>query len=297
MCLYPNTAFRGRDVGPTGKRGITFSRSASLSGIGFKVPCGQCIECRLEDARQWAVRGVHESKMHDFNVFVTLTYDDENMPKGKTLVRRDVQLFMKRLRKKKGAGVRVLGCGEYSPSMWRPHYHLILFQCEFFDKKFYKMGDNGEKLFTSDELFDLWPYGMHAIGEVTFDSVAYCCGYVTKKITGEKAETHYLRYDDEGRAYMLQPEFRIASRKPGIGYLWYKKFGSEAYAFDNVVLNGKLMRPPRFYDTRQELLDPHAFALLKMRRRRKAVLAGKRDYYQRRAREVILIRKQNIRNG
>ena len=291
-CLFPRQAFYARDVGPSGKRGITFQRSASLSGIGFKVPCQQCVECRLSYAADWAVRCVHESKMHDHNAFVTLTYDDMHMPEGRTLVRRDMQLFMKRLRKVKGTGIRFFGCGEYSPTMWRPHYHLLLFNCKFGDKKFYKSTPRGEKLYTSDELFELWPYGMNAIGEVTYDSAAYCAGYVTKKITGEKSDTHYMRYSADGSPYWLLPEFAMCSRRPGVGATFYAAYGRELVSNDTVVMNAKLRRLPRFYDTRYELTDADGFAKLKRSRRRRAVTA-KRDmsYYRRRAREVILLRK------
>ena len=105
-CYCPITAYYGKDVSKTGKRRIVFSRDASFSGVTLKLPCGQCIGCRLEKSRQWAVRCMHEKQMHPFNEFVTLTYDDAHLPEGGALVKRHLQLFFKRLRKKFGKGVR-----------------------------------------------------------------------------------------------------------------------------------------------------------------------------------------------
>src|SRR4051812_44934530 len=92
-CYYPQSAYR------TSTGSVTFSRAASLSGEKFDLPCGQCIGCRLERSRQWAMRLVHEKKLHSHSSFITLTYDDKNLPLGGTLIKRDFQLFMKRLRK------------------------------------------------------------------------------------------------------------------------------------------------------------------------------------------------------
>ena len=94
-----------------------------------EIPCGHCLECRLEYSRQWANRCILEAQEHDQNCFITLTYDDLNIPvvddvnpetgevtKFKTLVKRDLQLFMKRLRSKldeKNIKIRFFAAGEY----------------------------------------------------------------------------------------------------------------------------------------------------------------------------------------
>ena len=76
------------------------ARSGQDLARELSLPCGQCVGCRLERSRQWAVRCVHESQMHDFSSFVTLTYNDDNCPVS--LDYGHYQLFMKRLRKKFG---------------------------------------------------------------------------------------------------------------------------------------------------------------------------------------------------
>src|SRR4051812_8660340 len=107
-CYYPQSAYR------TSSGGVTFCRSASLSGEKFDLPCGQCIGCRLEKSRQWAMRLMHERKLHTSSAFLTLTYDDAHIPAGGTLDKRDFQLFMKRLRKAHSeAKIRFYACGEY----------------------------------------------------------------------------------------------------------------------------------------------------------------------------------------
>src|SRR3954449_8205389 len=117
-CYCPQSAYR------TSSGGVTFCRSGSLSGEKFSLPCGQCIGCRLERSRQWAMRCVHENKMHPRSSFVTLTYDDKNIPPAGSLSKRDFQLFMKRLRKSQSNPLRFFACGEYGETTHRPHYHV-----------------------------------------------------------------------------------------------------------------------------------------------------------------------------
>lgn len=278
-CFSPLTGFFSTEVGKTGKRGITFNRNASHSGVGLKLPCGQCIGCRLEHSRQWAMRCVHERQLHAFNEFVTLTYDDAYMPEGGTLVKRDLQLFFKRLRKQYGAGVRFYACGEYGESLGRPHYHAIIFNLCLTDKKFYKKAKRGEVLYTSKSLTKIWGMGHVVVGDVTFDSAAYVARYIVKKVTGDKAGEHY-----RGRL----PEFTNMSRRPGIGSAWFAKYGEHAYEFDSVIMNGREIRPPRFYDTRFELVDSGMLEVLKRKRRRKALVhRSEQTPDRRRVREIV----------
>ena len=104
----------------------------------LEVPCGQCIGCRLERSRQWAVRCIHEAQLHKDNCFITLTYNDEHLPSPPSLSVRDFQLFMKRLRKRFGKGIRFFHCGEYGEKYGRPHYHACLFGFDFPDRVQFK---------------------------------------------------------------------------------------------------------------------------------------------------------------
>ena len=136
-CFFPLQAtFSLRD---DGKKSLVFSNTnARLFKEGVKpsgdnnltLPCGQCIGCRLERSRSWAVRCVHEAYMYDDNCFITLTYDNDNLPLTgdglPTLDRDAVTLFLKRLRFRFPHTIRYFGCGEYGDKLSRPHYHLIL---------------------------------------------------------------------------------------------------------------------------------------------------------------------------
>lgn len=271
-CYGPLTGFYSKEVSETGKRRIVFDPRLSNSAVPIKLPCGQCVGCRLERSRQWAMRLLHEKRLHRDSCFVTLTYDNDHLPDGGTLVKRDLQLFMKRLRKRRGAGVRFYACGEYGDRNARPHYHALLFNCEFADKKYFSENRRGDKYYTSDELRGMWSLGHNVIGDVTFDSAAYVARYVVKKITGSRAAEHYAVVDGSGEVFDRLPEFTVMSRRPGIGDGYYHKYGAEVYAHDSVIINGKEVRPPRFYDDRYELTNERELLLIKRRRKQKALL-------------------------
>lgn len=214
----------------------------------LNLPCGQCIGCRLDRSRQWAVRCVHESQLHGSNVFVTLTYSDDFLPTDLSLHYRDFQLFMKRLRKVK-PGVRFYMCGEYGELGSRPHFHACLFNCFFDDRVLFSHLSSGSDIYTSAELEKLWPFGFCSVGDVTFESAAYVARYVMKKVTGPRADAHYERVDyATGEIKQASPEFNRMSLKPGIGGDWFRKFRSDVYERDYVVVNGVKMKPPKYYD-------------------------------------------------
>lgn len=239
---------------------VTFNKPFAYAK-GFNLPCGQCIGCRLNYSRQWAIRCVHEAQMHTNNSFITLTFNDESLFKREnpfSLNVRDYQLFMKRLRKKHDKKIRFFHCGEYGEKNKRPHYHAILFGHDFPDKKLWQKRDD-IRLYRSEELEELWPYGHSTIGDVTFNSAAYVARYVMKKVKGDGAEDHYKTvHPGTGEILPLQPEYCTMSRKSGIGYEWFKKYKKDVYPHDYVVINGRKVKPPRYYDnllSEQELLD------------------------------------------
>lgn len=206
---------------------------------------------------------MHENKMHDVSAFITLTYDDDHLPEGGSLVKRDFQLFMKRLRKARDEKVRFYACGEYGEKSGRPHYHALIFGTGFPDMRLRRKSRSGEmEYFDSGELRSLWPAGNNIIGAVTFESAAYVARYIMKKITGDLAEEHY-----QGR----EPEFTLMSRRPGIGADWLAKYGKEVYRDDSVIVRGVECLPPRFYDDRYYLVDSKRIDVLKKVRRGRSV--------------------------
>ena len=98
MCLHPITAWRSKVRSANGKRGLVFDVHAGFVDQPVDIACGQCQECRLQKARDWAMRCNHEAAMHQDNCFVTLTYDDVNLPKYGSLEPDHLSTFMKDLR-------------------------------------------------------------------------------------------------------------------------------------------------------------------------------------------------------
>lgn len=230
------------------------------------LSCGKCIGCLLERSRQWAVRCVHEASLYDSNCFITLTYDEEHLPKGWSLDKEAFQKFMKRLRKRFGSGPRYFMCGEYGENFGRPHYHACLFNHDFPDKYHWRTSERGDRIYRSPILEALWPFGLSEIGEVTFESAAYVARYVMKKVTGDAAAEHYKRVDPRtGELFDIVPEFTTMSRRPGIGRPWLDKFMSDVYPSDFVVVRGVKMKPPKYYDSQYQILHPRPVTIEEVR--------------------------------
>lgn len=255
-CYRPLKAWRSRTRNPSGKYGIVFNPGSGYADQKIEVACGQCVGCRLERSRQWAIRCVHEASLYDSNCFITLTYNDENLPPGNTLVLEHFQKFFKRLRKKYGEGIRFFHCGEYGERFGRPHYHACIFNHDWDDKVLWQERDD-IKLYTSESLAKLWPFGFATTGELTFESAAYVARYVVKKVFGEAAKPvqadgtpgHYVYIDEvTGEVFDRKPEYVTMSRGKGIGVPWLEKYAGDVYPDDFVVLRGKKMKPPKFYD-------------------------------------------------
>ncbi len=100
--------------------------------VGGKVlPCGKCIMCRRGKVNEWAYRLCLEKSIWRDVSFITLTYNDANLPKNGLLVKTDLQKFFKRLRKYRN--IRYFACGEYGSQFGRPHYHAIVFGLSYKD--------------------------------------------------------------------------------------------------------------------------------------------------------------------
>ncbi len=263
-CFHPitvwkqNTAFL--DIPP---REYYESKKISFRNIPtrekIEIPCGHCIGCKLDHASMWATRITMESKCWKFNCFVTLTYNNPNLPlseKGlKTLKKKDLQDFLKRLRyyeegKEEWAHpitgeiekpIRYFACGEYGDKKGRPHYHLAIFNWQPDDLKKYKMNKYGDQNFTSKSLKKIWGKGFVVVEELNFNTASYIARYVLKKagIEAEKREyTGKYRYEqriDErnGNEYThkirevktkkteIEKEFITMSRGVGIGRTYW----------------------------------------------------------------------------
>lgn len=241
------------------------------SAESVKLPCGQCIGCRLKYSRHWAIRCLHEASEHDENAYITLTYNQENLPPDGSLQKQHFQKFIRKLRKKLAPKkIRYYHAGEYGENFQRPHYHAIIFGWYPSDCTFLKYV-NGVPLYNSQFLSDVWGHGYVSVGAVTFESAAYVARYIMKKINGDKQYSHYVTPD----GVMLQPEYTTMSRRPGIGKKWFDKYGkTDVFPHDEVIIkrgNKRVaMQPPRYYTDLYGLEEPEETEEIKLQRQRNA---------------------------
>lgn len=224
----------------------------------------------MTKAKDWETRLYHEGQLHELSSFVTLTFADEHLPPDLSLSVRDLQLFMKRLRKRSGK-IRFFACGEYGDQNFRPHYHLILFGKDFADKVPWRKTGSGHVVYRSEELEKLWPFGHAEIGTVTPQSCGYVARYCIKKVNGDRAKNHYTRIHPEtGELLTVRPEFIVMSRNPGIGGEWYERYACDAFPSDFVVVEGTKRQVPRFYEKKLAKSDELEHVQLKGARKRNA---------------------------
>lgn len=264
-CYHPVSGFR------TATGEVVFTELARHDLVGdIKLPCRQCIGCRLDRAREWGVRLTHEAQLSKRNCWLTLTYDDEHLPEGGTLVYRDVQLFLKRLRKAIGP-IRFYMCGEYGDDGSRPHYHVCIFGYDFPDQTLWTKGEFGG-VYTAPLLTKLWPLGLAVVGQLNSRTAGYTARYCLKKITGSLANDHYESVDSEGVITRREPEFNRMSTRPGIGAAWFAKYGSDVFPHDFAVSDGQKTNVPAYYDRLYKRSNPDELELVKFTRGEKAQL-------------------------
>lgn len=244
-CLFPIPMNRDSSGNPC---------PAKHAHTQFYVPCGQCGECRMSRARQWATRCVHEAKNWKMNSFITLTY--RKPPPNNSLAPHDTKLFIERLRYQIGKNFKYFLCGEYGDQNDRPHYHAIifgydfgwsrrdLFQSPLLLSKQLKQTEisvlaplNGTEALASTELDEIWGLGHTSVGALTFDSAAYVAQYSMKKINGPSAVKHY------GSRH---PEFMRTSQN-AIGKQFAREYAKEIITHNSVISNGTPQPIPNYY--------------------------------------------------
>lgn len=238
---------------------------------GYKlVPCRHCIGCKLKETKEWALRIELESKQYEHNYFITLTYNDENLPmkeysinektgekytpedfsynwKG-TLYKPHTQQFLKSLRQYFKREFNHEGCkfylaGEYGTLGERPHYHLILLNTPELELKPIGMNTKtGHPYYINERIEKIWGKGFITIGEVTWDSISYTAGYCQKKLYGDIGQEIYAIKGQE-------PIFANMSRRPGIGRSYFNLYEKEIYKNDEIINSkGQSVKPPSYFD-------------------------------------------------
>ncbi len=167
------------------------------------VTCGQCLNCRIDRQRIWTCRILLESKFHAETSFVTLTYNDDSIPKivdshgnvSFTLSKQDIDTFVQSLRDRYryiDGNFRFFAAAEYGMEENRPHYHLVIF---------------GMGIQFQEMVEKAWNKGFVTMTEIIPQRAAYVAQYTLKK------NWKWL----EGQHHAVIPEFSRQSRMPGVG--------------------------------------------------------------------------------
>lgn len=192
------------------------------------VPCGHCIECLQQRSVEWSYRLAVEAKSHEKNCFLTLTYNDDSLPFDFCVSRRELQLFVKRLRKEIApTRVRFFGCGEYGKKRGRPHYHLVVFGWSPDDLFYLGKDKKGTVLYRSATVEKCWKKGFSSVAiDMTPEVLKYVAKYMQKRPPGRAAP------------------FVQMSNRPGIGY---NGIDEKLVKSDKLYMNGHFIKLPRYY--------------------------------------------------
>ncbi|QXP08240.1 MAG: replication initiator protein [Arizlama microvirus] len=263
-CAKPIRAYRAATGGP-----LLFNAPNTHKGAttytAMDIPCGYCLLCREEQARQTAVRISHEAQLWDENSFLTLTYNDANIPAHGSLDYTHLVKFWKRLRKEIGT-LRYYAVGEYGDKTFRPHYHACLFGHAFIHDRVIVQTDP-YLLWESAKLNQVWGLGRVRIGALTFETARYTASYVTKKL---RSKQRYVRTDEEtGELIPVTQPRAFMSRN--IGKDWWITYGHQLKDHDQVVINGQPQKPPRAYDKWLSEVNPAKLEEIKKQRKEKAI--------------------------
>ncbi|QCS36514.1 replication initiator protein [Capybara microvirus Cap3_SP_442] len=298
----------------TGKRRVIYDyRSSNVWQASFfdpenfsieyiNLPCNKCIGCYLQRSLDWSCRICCEKHTREYlhnnpySSFITLTYDNENLPKDQSVSPLELQSFMKRLREfySRYFGVKDIkffACGEYGEQFHRPHYHIIVLGLDFFevnrlklikDKKSNKILSklesanpryleapqmNSASTFDSPILSRLWNKGRVAIGSVTPQSVAYTARYCCKKLVLNytKVDNKHILIERDGQDCSVHPEFIRMSKRFGLEF--FEKYYRDIYVNNEVSVGFKdFAHIPRYFDKQLENLDNELYQNVKSSR-------------------------------
>ena len=264
-CYYPRKAF------PI-EGGIAFEKPRDHSGRIIKIPCKRCTGCRLDHRTNWSTRMMHEASLYESNQFVTLTYDNEHLPKNGDLDQVHMQKFFKRLRKEFSPNkLRYVYSSEYGTDKSRPHYHAIIFGLDLPDLVVKDTNDRGEPLYASAILDRIWQNGQTTTGQVTEQSCAYVAGYMLKDIKGDYINQYETVDVETGEVTPRKRPFARYSNRPGIGKGWFDKYKDSVFPQDVV----RIYKPgegchtvpvPSYYFDLLEKTDPAMHAEVKAKR-------------------------------
>lgn len=245
----------------------------------LKIPCGKCQACVLNKAAETAKRAYDEFRCPSTNpntqkappqpfhgMFITLTYSDDTLPSCGHFMERDINLFVKRLRKLASNQLRTLGVAEYGERTKRPHYHLLVFGWQFPDKKISRKTDSthtGQEydIFTSKILQDTWDLGITEFGSVTEQSCSYVARYLHKKVNVKEIDGKPCGQCENERPNRSKIVCR--SRRPGLGAAFADKYIGDSRITVAALQDGPGRDTlPRYYVDRARKASPRLDILL-----------------------------------
>ncbi len=285
-CFQPLKANRS----PEGK--ITFPGKGAGFRIGdMELPCGRCNGCRISKSKEWAIRCVHEANLHQYNDFITLTYNNNNLPHDYGLNHLHYQKFIRKLRDRTNKKIRYYMCGEYGNAtaennyIARPHFHAILFGYQYPDRKNHKVR-RGNQTYLSELLSEDWGKGYIETSDVTFKSAAYVARYIIKK---QKKDSENLIIFDQDTGEVTGrriPEYTHMSLKPGIGRKYFDMHMMDNY--DYVMIKpGEKMEVPKYYKEALKKEHPILAETLRLARLKKAKESPDNTWSRLKTREYI----------
>lgn len=254
-CSRPFTAYRCADGS------VVFDERLGDVTSTLYLPCGQCVLCRSARASEISTRLQQEACLHRDSVCVTLTYAPEHVPALGSVSKRDVQLWLKRLRfaawRDRCERFRFDAISEYSPELMRPHYHACLFGYRPIDAVYFNRSRSGSLQFTSKELTDAWGLGLATFQDFSSGAADYCARHQSEKLTGRLSADRLAVRDRDGALLgWREPEFRLCSLRPGLGAGFFEKYGAQMLALDFCVVAGKKVPVPGYYLRLGERVNP-----------------------------------------
>lgn len=261
-CFYPVEIWP-----PAGAQGRwVYSASKSYAGaVSALRGCGRCQGCLARKTAQWATRMHLETRYHEMPpLFVTMTLADEHLPGDFSVSKRMFQLFLMRLRKQFGEGIRYFGVGEYGEQFFRPHYHAIFWGLQLSDLCDERSSKSGLPAWKSPSLEKAWSFGFVDVGMAQAGSMSYLAGYVHKKL-GKAGDDAYRRVHPlTGELIEQAPEFalmsrgrlcKVTGRRIGpLGSQWADEFAESDLLHDDVRVEGRARPMPEYFRRKRDAL-------------------------------------------
>jgi hypothetical protein len=277
-CTNPALAYRKTNGG------INFMRRSDYDAPHahkILMPCGKCTSCLKAKARTWALRMSNEAQMHDQNCFITLTFDDDHLPKYNSLSLEHPQKFLKRLRKfitkdQPDLKIKNFYCGEYGSKGGRAHYHACIFGWKPNDLELFTQTPTGN-LYISKILQKLWPYGHSTVADFSEATAGYVANYVLKAQLLEDLSDYQVTDPVTGEIFQRMMPFQRMSRNPGLGSTFYEKFKSDFINHDSFRLGNASLPTPNAYLRKLKEEDPEHYENLKRLRNNNAIEYAERN--------------------